>query len=217
MKTPYYENTGYTEQTKGNLPHWVQDSKIYFVTFRMGDSLPPHVLQEYEDYCAYQQQVIESNGGLPEDWTQFEIEKHNRILRYLDAGYGSCVLKNPEVRKVVEQSLSYINGRQCTIHDYVIMPNHVHLLVEVKGNNHVTELIGNVKKYTARVINAMLNRSGKFWQHEIHDRIVRNERHYWYSARYIAYNPKNCLPDSYSLYLQPEHESSFQVYSNVSL
>ena len=210
---PFFEKEGETSRTKGNLPHWNQKNKIYFITFRLGDSLPLDVLRRYEEYCKYQEHVIETNGGLPEDWKRYEVEKHNKVLNYLDKGYGSCLLKQSAVRKIVVDTLHFFDGDCCLIHDYVIMPNHVHLLVEMLDDASVTDMIGRVKKFSARTINKLLNRKGKLWQYECFDRIVRSEYHYLRSVRYIALNPYRLERGTYTLHLLLDHESMFNIRS----
>ncbi len=37
-----------TIRNRGRLPHWEVDSGLYFITFRLADSLPKHVLAEIE-------------------------------------------------------------------------------------------------------------------------------------------------------------------------
>ena len=201
------------DRTHGNLPHWNQGHKIYFVTFRLSDSIPLEVLHRYEQDSLYMEQVIEMNGGLPKDWQLYKVKKHNKVLRYLDNGYGECLLRRPDVRRIVTESLRYVGGKSCQLHAYAVMPNHVHVLMEVFEGESVTQIVGNVKKFTARRINVLLGRSGKVWQREVHDRIVRSEAHYFRSVRYIAYNPRHCEPGTYSLFLSPDQEDYYGIKS----
>ena len=189
------------ERTYGHLPHWTQGHKLYFVTFRLADSLPLEVLKRYEQECLYMEQVIRGHGGLPEDWKRYEVEKHNKVLRYLDNGYGECPLKRPKVRQIVMDAFAHIDGKSCIVHAYVIMPNHVHLLIEIFEGESITKVVGGVKQFTAHHINALLGKKGKLWQREVHDRIIRNEAHYNHSLRYILHNPSHCDPGTFTLYL----------------
>lgn len=209
----FFETSKNVEETYGDLPHWNQGHKIYFVTFRLADSLPLEVLQRYEQECLYMERVIIANGGLPEDWKLYELEKRRKILEYLDQGYGRCLLKRPDVRQIVRQSLAHVGDSRCVFHDYVIMPNHLHLLVELNEGESITKVMGSVKGFTAFRINQLLGEKGKIWQHEIYDRIIRNVEHYNRSVTYIARNPRHCAPSTYSLYLQPEHESLLGIKS----
>ena len=188
-------------ETKGNLPHWAQKKKIYFVTFRLADSLPQYVLRDYQLFCQLRENAIKICGEAPEEWRKYGKERHNRMLQYLDAGHGECVLKKKETRYIVQKSLSFVDGQKCFLHAYVIMPNHVHLLIEMPNNNSVTKLVGDVKKYTASEINKLLGRTGMLWQRECYDRIVRSVRHYMKAAQYIVRNPRCCRSSEYTLYV----------------
>jgi REP element-mobilizing transposase RayT len=71
-----------------------------------------------------------------------------------------------------EQDLRYF-----TLHAFVIMPNHVHLLLKPK-------------MYLRRIMNAILGRTGKpFWQDESFDHWVRTEKEFGNIFRYIEWNP----------------------------
>jgi hypothetical protein len=47
---------------------------------------------------------------------------------HLNACHGSCVLRRPELARIVADSLAHFDGDRYTLLDYVVMPNHVHLL-----------------------------------------------------------------------------------------
>ena len=191
------------DETKGNLPHWTQDKKLYFVTFRLADSLPQNALRDYKLFCQWREEVLSVCGDIPEEWRKYNILRHNRMLQYLDAGYGECILRNGKLRRIIADTLSFRDGRCCHLHAYVIMPNHVHLLIEMPNNRSVTELVGEVKKHTALEINKLLGRKGPLWQRECYDRIVRSGHHYMKAAQYIVRNPRCCCSGEYTLYVCP--------------
>lgn len=53
----------------------------------------------------------------------------------------------------------------------------------------VTEIMQNIKKYTAREANKILNRTGQFWQHESYDHVIRNNEELYNTVNYILNNP----------------------------
>jgi hypothetical protein len=58
-----------------------------------------------------------------------------RFHQWLDAGHGACWLKDPARSAIVEQSLKHFDGQRYLLGDYVVMPNHVHVLVRpVEGH-----------------------------------------------------------------------------------
>ncbi|MCK9156963.1 MAG: transposase [Paludibacteraceae bacterium] len=119
--------------------------------------------------------------------------------KWLDAGLGCCVLKNPDVRKVVNDTFYFFNEERYILHSFVIMPNHVHVLVELLGENTINNVLHSWKRHSANTINRMLGKKDQFWEHESYDRIIRDKTHYKMVMKYIIDNPKSLDPDSYTL------------------
>ena len=116
----------------------------------------------------------------------FNAEFH----RLLDSGYGECVLRNPEAGNVVASSLKYFDGRRYHLSDFVVMPNHVHVLFGLIGEMRLSEVCYSWKKYTAGQINKLFGRSGHFWQGESFDHIVRSAEQFEHFQNYIVSNPE---------------------------
>ncbi|MGB6482654.1 MAG: transposase [Candidatus Acidiferrales bacterium] len=75
-----------------------------------------------------------------------------------------------------------------TLEAYVVMPNHVHMLINPK--DVVAKITQRVKGRTALAANHMLGRMGRpFWQDESFDRWVRNEGERERLHQYIENNP----------------------------
>ncbi len=78
---------------------------------------------------------------------------------------------------------------------WVIMPNHVHLIIKPLVNPETGEdfplekILHSIKSFTGHQANKILNRSGQFWQHESYDHIIRNEKEFINKVLYIDYNP----------------------------
>ena len=109
------------------LPHWQQGEAMQFVTFRLGDALPKEKIELWKT------QRNAWNRTWPKPWTQEqEAEYHrrftHRLERWLDAGAGSCLLRDPSNREILEKILMFDDGRKHEHHAWVIMPNHIHLL-----------------------------------------------------------------------------------------
>ena len=117
-----------------------------------------------------------------------ELKRRTRIEEYLDRGFGHCELRNLKVASLVEENWLRFDGMDYRLLAWVIMPNHVHLLVEI-WQKPMTELLQNWKGYTARRVNRVLGRRGKLWQDDYWDRYIRNETHYRKVVHYIEWNP----------------------------
>ena len=124
---------------------------------------------------------------MPPDSAQ--TERRKRIELALDRGYGSLVLGNPEIAGLVEQALLYFDGTRYRLQAWVVMPNHVHVLITPLGEWTLSQITQVWKSYTARKANIALRSHGKFWAPEYFDRVIRDEVHYANVVAYIAANP----------------------------
>jgi type I restriction enzyme R subunit len=111
-------------------------------------------------------------------------------MAYLDRGYGACALRDGRSANVVADALRHFDGDRYYLGDFIVMPNHVHLLVCLLGATEIEGQCHSWKKYTAGQINRLLGRSGRFWQEESFDHLVRSPEQFARLMRYIAENPK---------------------------
>ncbi|MFA4943322.1 MAG: transposase [Lentisphaeria bacterium] len=109
--------------------------------------------------------------------------------RWLDQGIGGCQLAAEEIRAELMTCLHRFDGERHHLHAYVVMPNHVHLLIEPTAGDTLATLLKGIKGASAKLINARLGRTGAFWQDESHDHIVRSEAQYEHYRAYIRGNP----------------------------
>jgi type I restriction enzyme R subunit len=180
------------------LPHWNQDQAWVFVTWRLADSVPAIKLRAWK---AEKDQWLSQHPPPPWDETlteEFHARFTLRMEEWLDAGEGSCVLRNPRCREIVVAALWFFHGQRYQIGSFVIMPNHVHVCFRPYAGELLEKLLHSWKSYTAKKINAELGRQGELWQAEYFDRIVRNPKHLAACFRYIANNPgKAHLPEGH--------------------
>jgi REP element-mobilizing transposase RayT len=120
--------------------------------------------------------------------------------RILDAARtGPPFLKQPEIAEIVHASLHHgAHISHYELHAWVIMPNHVHLLITPRVE--VSRLLRSLKRATRA--NELLRRTGEpFWQDESYDHLVRDADEFRRIQNYIENNPvKACLapyPDEY--------------------
>ena len=163
--------------SRGYLPHLDQQGKTQFVTFRLHDSLPAHVLD------AWRQEL----RTMPE--MERSKEENVRIMRHLDVGSGACHLRRPEIARIVESTLLRFDGERYDLHAWVVMPNHVHALVRPQSATSLPKVMHSWKSYTAHEANRQLGLQGPFWYREFYDRYIRDEEHYGNVVRYVEHNP----------------------------
>ncbi|MGI9517333.1 MAG: transposase [Pirellulaceae bacterium] len=197
-----------------HLPHWFQAGVTCFVTFRTKDSIPAELARSWygrRDQWL-EQHGVDSNSAswksafrLLDESMQREFHERfsQQFLDYLDRGIGECQLQRPEIALIVADSLQHFDGSRYELGDFVVMPNHVHLLVCPLGENTIEDLCYSWKKFTAGKINRLLGRTGHFWQSESFDHLVRSADQLEAIQRYIAENPaKASLSNGNYLYYQ---------------
>jgi putative transposase len=86
------------------------------------------------------------------------------------------------------------------LHSYVVMANHVHLLITPRVE--LAKVTHSLKRFTAREANRILALTGTpFWQDESYDRLVRDGAGFQRIRRYIEYNPVRAglvaIPEDY--------------------
>ncbi|MBL8470220.1 MAG: transposase [Rhodocyclaceae bacterium] len=162
---------------RGRLPHWEGGAIPQGITFRLYDSLPQCLLDQWRNELA----------ALADK--RPDRERERRMDAALDAGYGSCWLRVPRIAALVEGALLHFDGQRYHLHAWVVMPNHVHVLVTPFAGEPLSALLHGWKSFTAKAANKFLRRRGAFWQDEYFDRAIRDERHFNAALVYIENNP----------------------------
>jgi REP element-mobilizing transposase RayT len=156
---------------KRRLPHWDLVGHPLFVTFRLHGSLPagrvfaPSHLTDGKAFVAM-----------------------DRILD--KASTGPTFLSLPEIAEIVVAAICDGDTRfnRYQRHSYVVMANHVHLLVTPAVL--ATKWLAPLKGFTAYMANQSLNRAGTaFWQNESYDHVVRSGDEFDRIRHYIESNP----------------------------
>jgi REP element-mobilizing transposase RayT len=182
------------------LPHWSQPGAIAFITWRTADSLPAEILDRWFEN---RKQWLACHGidvNRP-DWKEslakldnilaatFRALFWNRWHDALDKCRGTCILRESNIAQIVVRSLHYFDLKRYSLLDFVVMPNHVHLLASFPTEEGMLIQCESWKHYTATEINRALGRKGLFWQQDAYDHLVRSEDQFEYLRRYIAANP----------------------------
>ena len=161
---PHYER---------RLPHFDVVNQPLFVTFRLHGSLP-------------------ANRVFPPARLTTG-EAFRAMDRLLDAGGNSPPwLQRPDVACLVESAI--LDGERqfhrYHLHAFVVMPNHVHLLVTPLVV--ATQWLGPLKGFTSFQANRILGiRNKAFWQDESYDHLVRSDAEFERIRAYIEENPVN--------------------------
>jgi putative transposase len=148
---------------RGDLPHFTPNDAPYFITFNLhGDYIRPFSVgkQKFADYD-----------------------------RWLDnLKKGPHWLKEPRFAQIVFDKLMWLTEQVMTMHAFTVMSNHVHIMMKLQDEQSLSEMLQLVKGPTARECNLLLETTGKFWQRERFDRVLRRHEH-MPTLRYIINNP----------------------------
>jgi putative DNA methylase len=156
------------QSSQRHLPHIHAIGQPIFITFRLQNSLPPgrHF----------------SNESVPSGKAFVCVD---RLLD--ETRTGPLYLRIPAVAQCLADAIRQGAETNYDLHAWVIMPNHVHLLITPRIP--VPTLMQKLKGSTARAANQILGRAGSpFWQQESYDRLVRNADEFGRIERYI-WNP----------------------------
>jgi putative DNA methylase len=167
----------YGWHNRGYLPHFDGGSIPQSITFRLFDSLPRIIIEEWSHELARQ-------GSAERD-----TEMRRRISAYLDQGQGSCYLKDPRVARLVQDAILYFDQDKYLLSAWVVMPNHVHLVTTPLPGKRLARIMQSLKSFTAKEANKLLAREGTFWMPDYFDRYVRNEKHFTRAVEYVENNP----------------------------
>jgi type I restriction enzyme R subunit/putative DNA methylase len=168
--------------SRGYLPHRDRIHLLQSITFRLADSLPQSELKHLEMKLLL----------LPE--IRRDAEKRKGIERWLDAGMGCCALRHAEAAACVQNALLHFDCDRYRILAWVIMPNHVHVLIDPA--EPISKSIQGWKSFTARWLLAHNERLGlgildphHVWMREYWDRFIRDDDHLRATIDYIHRNP----------------------------
>jgi putative transposase len=154
------------------LPHFDAPGTRQYVTYRLADSLPAARRHEWE--------ALRNVDD--------KLEQQRRIELYVDRGYGACHLRGPRVATMLQDNFWHQDGKRYRLLAWVVMPNHIHALVEL-WRVPLGKVVQGWKSYTTKEANRILGREGAFWEADYFDRYIRDEAHFWRVVRYIENNP----------------------------
>ncbi|MEZ6124652.1 MAG: transposase [Planctomycetaceae bacterium] len=108
----------------------------------------------------------------------------------LDECHGACVLRQPETAEIVAGALHHFDGDRYYLDSFIVMPNHVHALVQFRPPTTLRKQLESWLHFSATQINRHLGTRGRFWQSEPFDHLVRSAEQFQYLQRYIRENPE---------------------------
>lgn len=165
---------------RGKFPHR-EYKLLQFISYRLYDCVPQKVIEAWKEELKVTEMTMSNDP---------KVEAlRKRIDKYEDAGYGQCFLQDPRIASMIQENLFHFNGVRYNVLNWCIMPNHVHVLIEVKEGWTLSTIMHGWRSYTAHQANKILGRTGDFWMDEYFDRYIRDEKHLETVVNYIDNNP----------------------------
>jgi REP element-mobilizing transposase RayT len=195
------------------LPHWQPAGATIFLTWRLYGSLPKEALARLAD----EKSRLEKQPAGPDETPRDQALRHSKGLFALadkilaSNTAGPHWLKDERIAQLVVEALFYHDGNLYNLLAFVVMPNHVHVVLyplAEKGEKQTGQaakpdsdgkspgyvplrrITQSLKGYTAREANRRLGRTGQtFWQDESYDHWVRDEAELGRIITYVEWDP----------------------------
>lgn len=168
---------------KRNLPHLHPSEGLFFITYRLMDSMPIKVIQTLkEEFKNNKEQLI------------IQPNEHSYFVafdEYMDKYEGGKhYLSIYDIAEINKQALHYFDSKYYQLICFCIMSNHIHLVIKLtEGAPDLSKIMHSIKRHTARQSNIILKREGAFWMQESYDHLIRNGNELRHIVNYVLNNP----------------------------
>lgn len=123
-----------------------------------------------------------------------------RQPRYMIPGYAQhviqrgnnrqvCFFKDDDYRVYLARLKQYAQQHGVQVHAFVLMTNHVHLLLTPQQENSVSLLMQALGRFYVQYINKTYGRSGTLWEGRYRATLVDSDYYFLAVSRYIELNP----------------------------
>lgn len=179
-----------------DIPHWDFANAKQHITFRLSDSLTLNQLEVLK-------RQAEEN---PESRRSYYL--HLSIEEWINRGMGTCILNIPEFAQVVVNALQQLHNKRYYLYHWVVMPNHVHVLIREFPHSPICNVVNSWKHFTSVQFDELLRKfknssrfqnsyidsliktfNGHYWITDYWDVMIRNKKHFDLEVNYIAQNP----------------------------
>jgi putative transposase len=177
-----------TENKEIRIRDWLKNKAI-------GDTYEPEI--QYHELTEFTKDKIKSTNQYQRDLPHWESSGSTYFITFrVSPATGQPFLVDSnsnesgnQLASIVEERIWFDFGERYNIDAYIIMPDHVHLLIQPLQEWSLSKILQGIKGFTARKINVVLNRKGPFWQDESMDHLIRNHEDWLDKFNYIHENP----------------------------
>jgi REP element-mobilizing transposase RayT len=105
-----------------------------------------------------------------------------------------CDLATEDLAPIVIDALFFFHNERYLLFDYTVMPDHVHAMLKPLQRRDGTweplsAIKHSLKSWTANRLNSVIGRTGRVWQDESFDHVIRGKKDFEASSNYIWLNP----------------------------
>ncbi len=123
-----------------------------------------------------------------------------RLPRFVIPGQPQHVIQRGNNRQAIfraeadyqfflEKLSEAADKHQCDIHAYILMTNHVHLLVTPQTENGIGKMMQMLGRYYVHYFNNRYKRTGTLWEGRYKATLIDSEQYLLTCMRYIELNP----------------------------
>ena len=131
---------------------------------------------------------MEGHFYKPRHIPHFDQREGLQFITYCSLNKEIC-LNQSSVAEIICNSWNHYDGKKYDLISWVIMLDHVHVLVKIKEEQALARIVQSRKSFSAHSINQTLNRSGSFWQKDYWDTVIRDDAHLLGVVQYMRNNP----------------------------
>jgi REP element-mobilizing transposase RayT len=180
---------------RGHLPHWEVVDGRYFITIHLRGAIPDQGQQRIREISASLQKLNRAD-----DDGRLKVQRRifGEMEAWLDRAVSVDHFRDPRVARIVEEAIEFRMGRDWRVFEYVVMPNHVHLFLELVAcavpstdEPQLKKVLHQFKRWTGHEAARMLSLDGeRFWQEEWFDHWSRSDEEDERICAYIRRNPE---------------------------
>ena len=171
---------------RGRLPHWEVAEGRYFVTLHLAGAIPREGQDRIHALAAEYDQLADGDAA---GRLQVQRRIYREMESWLDRAEFASQLRRPDVAEMILESIEFRQGREWNMLEFVVMPSHLHLFLEVlKGS--LKHSLEQFKRWTGHQAAKLLGGGERFWQDEWFDHWSRSDEEDERIVHYIRRNPE---------------------------
>jgi len=101
----------------------------------------------------------------------------------------ACFFSDDDYAVYLDKLKEYSRKHAVDVHSFILMTNHVHLLMTPEEPDGISRLMQSLGRYYVRYVNTTYGRTGTLWEGRFKSTLIDSERYFLTVSRYIELNP----------------------------